>query len=512
MAARIVSARIARNRAVLRAGELLVAREAALRRDLGAVRHAVAVARFASQQHPGRFVSRSLESSLQTVGGRAVRSASHPRTGPRAGSVLHVATRHVALGGHTRWIRRVIDADRSRSHSVVTTGSSQSAAPPELAATVARSGGTLTDLGVAGEVFERTEHLRRLATEHDLVVLSTDPADAVPSLAFDQRAGGPPIARLNHSDHIFWLGAEITDLLVDFRPVGARISAERRGFPADRIRVLPLPVDVPARLERREARALLDIPEESLVLLSVGAPYKFRPFGSPRSLGYLDLVVPLLDELEYVCVITVGPEADGRFAGEAERFGGRLRLHGPTPSLAPYFAAADAFLNSFPIGSDTTMWEAAATGLPVITMLPEESGLELMRGDPEEFQGLAIAPGDAAELAAAVRRLRDSPEWAADLGARLRDLVLDERLGGQWTQALDAILDQAVQMAPMSPQDLCPSEVLGPVDRYVSSWSSGRSLSEAALRRLGRGSRGRRSSESSSTAGGIPRASEQRKS
>jgi glycosyltransferase involved in cell wall biosynthesis len=469
----------------LQAAERMVAWEVRRRRFERAAAHAELAGRFASQRHPGRFVSLSLEHSLDEVGmslvttGAAAPNAADLPVAEKAG-VLHVTTRNIALGGHTRWIQRVIEADTGRPHSLVVTKSGGADPPDQLIEAVAKSGGAISTLPAAGRL-QRARHLRALAAAYELVVLSTDPGDVVPSLAFAAREGRSTIARFNHSDHIFWLGAGVTDFVIEFRPAGARVTRQRRGFAAERTAILPLPINVPPAVDRTLARRQLGLSDDRFVVVSIGAPYKFEPF---QERGYLDVVEPVLERLAYLTVLTVGPEATGRWARAQARFGVQLLMRRPTPELAPYFAAADAFLNPMPIGSDTVLWEAAATGLPVITLRPAAPGLELMRTDPSELRGAGLVPADSDGLAAVIEELHAFPEKAREFGTKARQLVLEDRVGPAWASALADVLTQAASAPPITLQELQPSQRLETVDGYVSSWASLGSLPQALRRAL----------------------------
>ena len=118
--------------------------------------------------------------------------------------------------------------------------------------------------------------LREIArSSADLVVLHHYCEDVVPIVAFAV-GGGPPVAVLNHADHHFWLGSTVADAVINQREIGKDLS-ERRRF-ARRNVVLPIPLEEPpGRLPRTEARRLLGIPDDQVVLLSSGAPYKYIP-------------------------------------------------------------------------------------------------------------------------------------------------------------------------------------------------------------------------------------------
>jgi glycosyltransferase involved in cell wall biosynthesis len=473
--------RLQANLAIVRVAERAVREEVRYRRFEIAVTHAELAARFASQRHGGRFASVTLERCLEEVGQATV--AGGNATGGKG--VLHVSTRAVGMGGHTQWVRRIIEGDTTRCHSVVLTGPERESFPPDLAQAIERSGGKIYRLAATGAKpggrIERARALRDLALQFDLVMLSTDPADAVPSVAFAPPRHGLPVARLNHADHIFWLGAAVSDVLIEFRPVGARFSVARRGYPAERIETLRLPVDVPATVPRAQARQQLNLSEDAFVVISIGAPYKFEGFQGP---GYLDIVRPVLEAIPELTIVAVGPPQAGAWAEAVETFAPRLRLHPPARDLSPFFAASDAFLNPTPIGSDTLLWEAAASGLPIITMRPERPGLELLRCDPAEAQGVALVPEDSLGLAEAIASLLTSPELRAELGARARDLVTRERVGAAWRAHLAEVMTASSQASPMTADQLVACDFSEEVDAYVASWASVGSLRKALVRRV----------------------------
>ena len=478
--------RLQANLAIVRVAERAVREEVRYRRFEIAVTHAELAARFASQRHGGRFASVTLERCLEEVGQATVAGGS--ATGGKG--VLHVSTRAVGMGGHTQWVRRIIEGDTTRCHSVVLTGPEREPFPSDLAQAIERSGGKIHRLVATGAKpggakpggrIERARALRDLALQFDLVMLSSDPADAVPSVAFAPPRHGLPVARLNHADHIFWLGAAVSDVLIEFRPVGARFSVARRGYPAERIETLRLPVDVPATVPRAQARQQLKLSEDAFVVISIGAPYKFEGFQGP---GYIDIVTPVLEAIPGLTIVTVGPPQAGAWAEAVETFAPRLRLHPPARDLSPFFAASDAFLNPTPIGSDTVLWEAAASGLPIITMRPERPGLELLRGDPAAAEGVALVPEGSLGLAEAISSLLVSPGLASELGARARDLVTRERVGAAWRAHLAEVMTASSQAPPMTADQLVACDFSEEVDAYVASWASVGSLRKALVRRV----------------------------
>lgn len=492
------SPRIATNRRALRTAERLVSlavREGRLERAVGL---AATAARFASQRHPGQFCSVPLEENLGEVSaawfghGRPAVAALDSPAWPA--QILHVCTRTVALGGHTRWLERLIAADTGRHHSIVVTAPDGSP-PLALQRAVAVSGGKVTYLPVTARTWhDRALALRDLAAPFDAVVLTSDPGDPLPSVAFGVRLPGKPVVRFNHADHLFWLGAGISDLLIEFRPLGAALSVERRGYPANRQVVLPLPIDRTDLERQAPARAALGLPEDAAVLLSVGAAYKF---GRPGTDGGGDgdacgneprfsaLVDAALLGVPNLVILAVGPDPADGWSEVVSRWGGRFRVVPPTRQLGTFMAAADIFLNPFPVGSDTVMWEAAAAALPIVMLQPAARELGLMRGDPSELGPGARAAVGVAELVDAIADLTSSPDQRARVGA-LASAAAEARLMPAWGQSLSPLWDAVrdVRYATMRAADLAPRHQLSLVDPAVMSWSSDGPLWRHLVRRI----------------------------
>lgn len=482
------------NRALFKSAETLVRLEAALRRQNAAVLHADAACRLAAWRHPGCFTSLRLERSLEDLGRS---SLPWPATGSDAGaripaSVLHVMTKPAALGGHTHWVRRIIEGDATRRHSLALSDAAIDCVPDDLAGAVRASGGDLIELSSAGGSWRRrARRLQAAHLDHDITLLSTDPGDAIPSLALADRPAGRAVVRLNHADHIFWIGTSVTDVLVEFRPAGAICSASRRGYPAWRQRLLPLPVEQPlSGMSREAARSRMGLAPESFVVLTVGSAYKFEALGGP---AFLDLVEPALSSVPQLVLIVVGPTMSGRWSVAARTWGDRLLVLPGSRDLSAYFAGADAFLNPAPIGSDTLMWEAASFALPVVMMQPDPPELALVRGDPDEFGGAALAARDSTALADVLSRLARDPSYRRERGVAASAVVEQGHIGNAWSSRLDSLWESACGVPSMSADELGLPGVRGPVDVELAARSRDYSLRNGALRLLRR--RGARSAK-----------------
>lgn len=451
----------------------------------GAVDHAALLAevgaQLAASSHAGVFASPALEEGLAAASARlSVPDVPRPRAPwtPAPRRVLHVATiLNFPEGGHPRAIERWVRSDAGRTHSLAVTYP-RGGVPDSLRGTVEASGGEVHRLAPRSCSFaERAAHLRRLAAENDVVVLHTHAYDALPLLAL-AFPGRPPTLMNNHAGHTFWLGRAVSDLVLCGRNAARAICVERRGIPEENCVVLPVAVDEPAparRDARARLRAELGVDSDQLLLLTVGSEFKLRP-----AAGF-DLAATTeaaLARSRHAVWRLVGPEPAGRWAQLAERTGGRARALGPRHDVPEMYAAADAYLDSFPFSSQTAMLDAAAAGLPVMAARwhATEAGILSAWGGMLDSELLAF--DDEASLAHLIDRaanhgIRES------LGMSARQAVSGALVGPAWRTLLEPNYGRAAERAlRRSPDGLVPAgepsrATPGELDRWLAMLYAG---------------------------------------
>src|SRR5262249_10954323 len=144
-------------------------------------------------------------------------------------------------------------------------------------------GGSVRSLNCEQSLLAISRDLRQHAANHaDVVVLHTNPEDVIAPVAFGVSAG-PPVLFVNHADHLFWLGVSVADLVVDIRDAGHRWTREHRGV--REARIVPIPLTNPDLVRtsraqlKREARKALSLPDDRVILLTIGDGYKYVPSG-----------------------------------------------------------------------------------------------------------------------------------------------------------------------------------------------------------------------------------------
>jgi hypothetical protein len=363
---------------------------------------------------------------------------------------LHVFSMTFGIGGHTalarRWIARNPFGER---HSVALTMQPEADAESRLAGVARATGGSVHSLASSGTLLQRAAALRQIAYEQaDVVALHTHGWDVVPPLAFGI-PGGPPVLLINHADHAFWTGCATADCVVDIRDSGAALSKSLRGVRASHVLPLPLEDAGPAPRTRALAAARLPDPrvlDRSLVLLTIGSAHKYVPH---PALDFPATCARIVASLEDCVLIMVGVGPGEPAARELrERTNGRVVVVGPDPELAAWHAAADVYLEGFPIGSYTALLEVVLAGRAVVrkpylvspSILPIDRGALADIEPPPDMdayvaQALALA-GDAgtreAKAAAgrlAVQAMHCGEGWDAQLDALRRALPAEHRVG-----------------------------------------------------------------------------------
>jgi hypothetical protein len=405
-----------------------------------------ATAHHAWMNHPGAFADGALEEMVGRLA-RDLAGAEPARDGiPEPESVLHVLSAGRELYGHTRLCWRWIRADRARRHSVALTDQAPNPVPAALAAAAIRSGGDVVDLsGDATTLIERARRLRGVAAEYDAVVLHVHPYDVAAALAFAP-PGPAPVLFVNHADHVFWLGVGSADLFVQVREAGTALSAERRGIGRERSMIMPIPIDrapVPEGARER-ARRELGIGPDEVMLLTVASAYKYE---GPDHKSFLPTVLPVVRALPHAKLVAAGPVDEGAWAEARAATGGRVLPLGVRSDVPVLLAAADVYLDSFPLTSITALLEAGLAGLPLIRMATGEEGLIAFELGAPSLEGNMIEAPDQGSFQEALSGLVRDPVARQELGARARAAVSGANAGAGWLRELGRVYAQAAALS-----------------------------------------------------------------
>lgn len=408
------------------------------------LRQIVAAARFAAVFHPGRFADGAIENLALDIGaeleeiptevGDNGHSVLHKQSRRR---VLHVATDILGVGGHTRMLYHWIRNDNNSCHSLVLMNQRDLAAMPNwLSEAIQSSGGEFVVFPAESELCQKARWLREIANRiADLVVLHHCPFDVVPTVAFAIR-GCPPVAILNHADHLFWLGSSVADIVINLRTAGSKHTAERRFI--EHNTVIPIPIAEPVKqMSRKQARQTLGITEDQCMLLSVGRGEKYRPCGA---YDFVATANNILDRQASAHLYVVGETVEGIAPYLNCALHKRLHFMGSIEDPALYLLAADIFLESFPFGSNTALLEASMYGLPVV--LAYAPLFPLLVANNDALLDVLSNPMSEEEYIDRVDMLIRDPNQRAEFGAMLRDRLLLDHTPDGWLKRLTIMYEE----------------------------------------------------------------------
>jgi glycosyltransferase involved in cell wall biosynthesis len=412
---------------------------------------------YALARHPGVFGSAALEQLLVELGRAALPpSMSRRPSGDGAGvrHVLHVATYVRPVGGHSRLIWRWAAQDSSRRHSLALTRETQWCVPRQMRDAIEASGGDVTIVNaVPGGLLRWARRLRDLAGTADAIILHSND-DVLPTLALATVAQEVPVIFVDHADHLFWLGASTSTLVAGMRQSGLRLARRRRGIEPSRQVLLPTLIDpVVQPGGRAEARRLLGIAEDAIVLLSIARAGKYA---SVNGISFAEAHLPILLAHPQTVLLVVGPGQPADWAVAMARAGGRIRSHGESPDTTVFYAAADIYLDSFPHTSITSLLEAGALGIPLVTLDPHAESAEVLGADMPGLDGTMVSARSHAAYAQHLDALIGDPEYRRRLGQATRAHILACHAGAAWQSALEEVYRRALAAPRPAPPGMAP--------------------------------------------------------
>jgi hypothetical protein len=428
-------------------------------------------ASYAQSNHCGFFASAELEQLLLAIGRKVIAPNLPRHTTSLPGkpkNILHVSSIAPELGGIPRLMRRWIQQDQSRSHSIALTKHAPTSVPQNLQEVVAQRQGKIFVLNQKpGGLLARARRLWECSASADVVVLHTWEHDIIPTIAFAHRKQSPPIIYTNHGDHWFWVGASVSDVVANLRESGMHLSQERRGIEAKRNMLLPTILEpIHRSLSRTEAKQKLAIDENCVLLLSIARAVKYKTADGST---FADAHVPLLKQHKKAMLIVIGPGNHEDWSTAIEQTEGRIRVLGETPNTDVFYQAADIYVDSFPFVSITSLLEAGSYGIPLVSRYPYTSeSCDILGADMPGLTGNLIRVSSLSEYAAALSRLIDDENYRSSFGEVTRQKIQATHWGNHWQSFLENVYSSAVALPRIDSFSNASDEiVLGEPDIYL---------------------------------------------
>ena len=262
------------------------------------------------------------------------------------------------------------------------------------------------------------------------------------ALAYNRTRGPGPRARLVHTyhGHVFegyfgspstrlflaierWL-ARRTDALIAISPqVKQELLDTYRVGRESQIRLIPLGFNLERLLaladdDRKEARAALEIPEQAIVVTTVG-----RLTAIKQHSLFLETAARLRQRSDRFVFLIVGDgELRSQLQRTAERLGieSRVRFLGWRGDLQNIYGATDVFvLTSRNEGTPVALIEAMAAATASVST--DVGGVRDVITTPEA--GTLVTFGDVSAMVEAVMRFAESPALRAGVGSAAREVV-----------------------------------------------------------------------------------------
>lgn len=304
-------------------------------------------------------------------------------TEPKPHSRLHVMTTAYKTGGHTRVVEQwIANKPEEQHHDLVILDQAPGHLPQYLKNTLKAQESELFLFKPEGSKIEEALKLRALACRYEKIILHTHMEDATATLAFGTEAFKRPIITFDHAEHMFWLGASISDISAVLSPDTIPFSIERRGVEAHYV---PLPIEIRQLPTKEEARTRLGIPQNKRIMLSIGGDYRFRP---SNEMNFAKLCCDVIKEVHNGMAVIIGPTPGHHFWKDAYKnlAPEQFKLTGLIADKQHYYdyiAATDVYVESLPIGGDTTSLEVAVSNKPTLVLDKPMRRSSAWRGHPE---------------------------------------------------------------------------------------------------------------------------------
>ena len=286
---------------------------------------------------------------------------------------LHVMSRCYLKGGHTRIVERWINAsEKDEQHSVyLTEQHSLNDIPDNLKQYVKNRNGVIHIENQTAPIVNKANNLRAFSLDFDVVIMHQHMHDPVPLMAYSVSEYKKLVIVFNHAGHLFWLGRNVADFVIDIEKNQNNITKQLRGVTKSAVINMPVSANqsqiLPAKT--KTLRKKLSIPQESIVLLTMASDFKYEPtleFDFPRS------IERILEQAPTAIFIGIGLQKRHSIWTKLQSiYQERVVLLGSIPfkEATDYLSVADLYVDSFPMNSWVSMIDAISIGkLPVVSV------------------------------------------------------------------------------------------------------------------------------------------------
>lgn len=318
---------------------------------------------YATFHNTGYFTSSILENIFMEYGQNIKIDLSNINY--KKNTFLHVMTEGYLIGGHTRVVERWIEnAPSNQKHSVVLIQPNSSDLMT-LKNNIKMKNGDYIQFDNKLDIKQKAIDLRKIGMSYEFIILHTHMDDPTAIIAFGTKDFTRPILFYNHASHLFWLGKNISDLVLDIEKDDEVTKVKRDisntyflGVPSKEINLT-----TPDKINLRKK---LKLPIDKKIIVTSGGQAKYRTICGNSFIDYLKEIV---NENTYCYVI--GVEATEEWKNIEKISQGHIKPLGHInfdDGYLDYLSAADLYLDSYPLCGGTATIDAISAGTPILSL------------------------------------------------------------------------------------------------------------------------------------------------
>lgn len=322
---------------------------------------------------PGYYTSNCFESMIRKIALKNIDFDKSPNQEPTEDRTLHLFSEISSIGGHSKLIFSWIENDKNSKHYLMSTWQNF-----QEVSEIAKSYQYNIDQNLFVydqklSIIEKAQKIVDTLKENDFsrIVLHIHPHDVIPSLVFSSQQLKSPVFFLNHAEHTYWLGAPVTDFLLQIRESNILKDSENRNIPVKDQFFLPIPVDQSYSLKKTK--------KSTFSIISIGRESKYEP---NEEYNFYEEALKIVKKFEHVVFTIIGIDSNSpkRKIYQHERL---VFVH-PTRDINQYIENADLYLEGFPIPSFTSLLEPAMAGVPFVLHYHPASVYKIFDGNKEK--------------------------------------------------------------------------------------------------------------------------------
>ncbi|WP_412971998.1 hypothetical protein [Glaciecola sp. MF2-115] len=391
--------------------------------------------------------------------------ACFPNQSPR---ILHVLTRSYLKGGHTRFVERWMEtATPDEVHSVyITDQHHEHEVTPTIHKQTKRLSGKLILAESGLPLLKNAKNLRVEASNYDFIILHHHMHDAVPIVAFGNKNFKQKVIVFNHAGHLFWLGALITDFVIDIERGQNQISKVKRGIEFSKVINLIAPEVPEIKHDAAKVRKKFKIPSKGFVICAMASDAKFTPI---EKYNFPSTIAKILEKTENTYFLGIGPHKRNPIWKDLlKQYPHRVILLGSRPfsEVQSLLKSSDLFLDSFPFNSWTSMIDAISLAhLPVLS-------LKTPVGLPA-FLEHSLADTESEEIL--IRRVIALSTNDIELELNKSDMLnrIKQCSREQFAANIRDVLDSLQDLKHKRRENICFDESLEELDKHFIQMNSG---------------------------------------